>query len=88
MVSFFIPFFQLVVLFLGGQWLLNEKMGRREFWVQLLIINLIGQGLYPTIKFFSIFFVVLYLLIYRLFKTKKFFSPCVSVFFFFFFWFF
>lgn len=77
MVSFFIPFFQLIVLFLGGQWLLNEKMGRREFWVQLLIINLIGQGLYPTIKFFAIFFVVLYLLIYRLFKTKKFFLSVI-----------
>ena len=78
MVSFFIPFFQLVVVFLGGQWLLNEKMGRREFWVQLLIINLIGQGLYPTIKFFAIFFVVLYLLIYRLFKTKKFFFSVIA----------
>lgn len=78
MLSFFIPFFQLVVLFLGGQWLLNEKIGRREFWVQLLIINLIGQGLYPTIKFFAIFFVVLYLVIYRLFKTKKFFLSVIA----------
>lgn len=57
---------------------MNEKMGRREFWVQLLIINLIGQGLYPTIKFFVIFFVVLYLLIYRLFKTKKFFFSVIA----------
>ncbi|MDE5977336.1 MAG: GHKL domain-containing protein [Turicibacter sp.] len=78
MISFFVPFWQLLILLMGSQWLLNEKMGRYEFLIQLVVINIIGQGIYSLIKFFAIFFVVAYLIIYHLIKTNNLFPTVLA----------
>ena len=71
MLIFFLLFSQLITLLMGIYILSDRKIGIKNFWSWLVIIQIIGQILYIKIDFFAIFFVLLFLIICLIMKTKQ-----------------
>lgn len=74
MLLFFILFLELLTLLIGVNILSDDEIGIKKFLIWLLMSQIIGQFLYIKVGFWAIFFVLFYIIICLIMKTKQVFS--------------